>query len=52
MSSFAGNVADATALTLPCGRFDDGLPRAVQLMGPPGSELALIALAERMLAAR
>ncbi len=48
--AFAGNVADSTALTIPCGRFDDGLPRGIQLMGPPGSEFALIDLAEHMLA--
>jgi Asp-tRNA(Asn)/Glu-tRNA(Gln) amidotransferase A subunit family amidase len=43
-----GNLVDATALAVPWGRFPDGLPRALQLLGPPGSELALIELAERL----
>jgi len=41
-----GNLADATGLAIPFGRFDDGLPRAFQLLGPPGSERALIEIAE------
>jgi len=47
--TFAGNLADATGLTIPFGTFDDGLPRGLQLMGPPGSEMDLIAFGERML---
>jgi len=46
-----GNIVDATALALPFGRFPDGLPRSLQLWGPPGSELALIEAAERLRAA-
>mgnify|MGYP001298323618 CR=1 FL=1 len=42
-----GNLADAAAIAIPFGKFADGLPRALQLMGPPGSELQLIELAER-----
>jgi Asp-tRNA(Asn)/Glu-tRNA(Gln) amidotransferase A subunit family amidase len=46
-----GNVVDATGLALPLGRFDDGLPRSMQLMGPPGSEEILIAVAEKLVPA-
>lgn len=42
-----GNLADATGLSLPFGRWPNGLPRAIQLLGPPGSELSLIEFAER-----
>jgi amidase len=48
--TFPGNLVDATALALPWGRFADGLPRALQLLGPPGSERALIDLGDRLLA--
>ncbi len=41
-----GNLADATALAIPFGRLN-GLPRAVQLMGPPGSEELLLEVADR-----
>jgi Asp-tRNA(Asn)/Glu-tRNA(Gln) amidotransferase A subunit family amidase len=43
-----GNIADATGLAIPFGRFDNGLPRAIQLLGPAGSESALIEIAERL----
>lgn len=46
--TFPGNVADATGLAMPFGTFDDGMPRAIQLMGPPGSELVLLDMAERI----
>jgi len=42
-----GNLADATGLSVPFGRFGH-LPRAIQLLGPPGSELLLVDLAERI----
>ncbi len=48
----AGNLADATGLSIPFGSFDDGLPRAVQLLGPPGCESLLLDLAERLEASR
>lgn len=47
-----GNVADATALALPYGRFPDGLPRSLQVMGPPGSEELVLDAASRILSAR
>jgi amidase len=39
------NVAGFPALVVPMGVRTDGLPAAVQLAGPPGSELTLLALA-------
>jgi len=44
------NVADATGLAVPWGRFPDGMPRALQLLGPPGSEEVLLDIAERLTA--
>jgi amidase len=41
----AWNAAGVPALTLPVARADDGLPLGVQLVGPPGSEARLLALA-------
>jgi Asp-tRNA(Asn)/Glu-tRNA(Gln) amidotransferase A subunit family amidase len=49
--TISGNIADATSLAIPFGRFADGLPRAIQLMGPPGSEKVLLNLAERWVSA-
>lgn len=48
--SFAkvGNLIDATALALPFGRFPGGMPRSLQILGPPGSEDAVLDLAERL----
>jgi len=49
--SFAmlGNLVDATAIAIPFGRFEGaGLPRSLQLLGPPGSEDAVLELAERL----
>ncbi len=43
-----GNLCDATGLSVPFGKFRDGLPRAFQLMGPPGSEQAIMDFAERL----
>ena len=39
----AGNLAGIPALSLPCG-FADGLPVAIQLVGPPFSENVLLAM--------
>jgi Asp-tRNA(Asn)/Glu-tRNA(Gln) amidotransferase A subunit family amidase len=44
-----GNVADATALAVPFGKFGH-LPRAIQLMGPPGSEDQLLDIADWLIA--
>lgn len=51
-STIPGNLADATGLAIPFGYFDGPLPRAIQLLGPPGSEALLLDLAERIIAAR
>lgn len=45
-----GNLSDATGLSMPFGTFANGMPRAIQLLGPPGSEDVLIAMAEKLLA--
>lgn len=42
------NVADATGLAVPWGKFPGGMPRALQLLGPPGSEQVLMEIADRM----
>jgi Asp-tRNA(Asn)/Glu-tRNA(Gln) amidotransferase A subunit family amidase len=47
-----GNLADATGLAIPFGAFEGRLPRAIQLLGPPGSEDALLEVAERLIASR
>jgi Asp-tRNA(Asn)/Glu-tRNA(Gln) amidotransferase A subunit family amidase len=41
-----GNLTDATAIAIPFGRFDGGLPRSIQILGPPGSEEAVLDLAQ------
>lgn len=51
-STIPGNLADATGLAIPFGYFKGPLPRAIQLLGPPGSEELLLELADRILAAR
>jgi Asp-tRNA(Asn)/Glu-tRNA(Gln) amidotransferase A subunit family amidase len=44
-----GNAVDATAVAIPFGRFEGtGLPRSLQILGPPGSEDAVLSLAERL----
>lgn len=50
LAAFAmpGNIADVTGLSIPFGRYPDGLPRGLQLWGPPGSEETLISVAERI----
>ncbi|MGC4804330.1 amidase [Micromonospora sp. DT233] len=39
------NIAGLPAIVVPVGRRPDGLPVAVQLVGPPGSELLLLGVA-------
>jgi len=46
--SMLGNISDATALAIPFGHYAGGLPRSMQLLGPPGSEFELLRVAERM----
>jgi Asp-tRNA(Asn)/Glu-tRNA(Gln) amidotransferase A subunit family amidase len=46
--SMPGNLADATGLAVPFGRFPNGMPRSLQLWGPPGSEEVLLDIAERI----
>jgi Asp-tRNA(Asn)/Glu-tRNA(Gln) amidotransferase A subunit family amidase len=50
MLAFAklGNLTDATSIAIPFGRYPTGLPRSIQVLGPPGSEEALLDLAERL----
>jgi Asp-tRNA(Asn)/Glu-tRNA(Gln) amidotransferase A subunit family amidase len=44
-----GNLVDATAIAVPFGRFETtGMPRSIQILGPPGSEERVLALAERL----
>lgn len=43
-----GNVIDATCVAIPFGRFENGLPRSLQLLGPPGSEDAVLEIAQRL----
>jgi Asp-tRNA(Asn)/Glu-tRNA(Gln) amidotransferase A subunit family amidase len=44
-----GNLVDATAIAIPFGRFEGTcLPRSLQVLGPPGSEDAVLALATRL----
>ncbi len=52
-----GNLTDSTSLALPFGRFPEptvhaGLPRSLQILGPPGSERAVLDLAARLESAR
>jgi amidase len=42
------NITGFPALTVPVGVRQDGLPAAVQLVGPPGTELLLLAIAGQM----
>jgi amidase len=42
------NLAGLPAVAVPAGARPDGLPTAVQLVGPPGSELTLLAVAGQL----
>jgi Asp-tRNA(Asn)/Glu-tRNA(Gln) amidotransferase A subunit family amidase len=48
-----GNLVDATALAIPCGVFPGtpALPRSLQIIGPPGSEEAVLDLGARLVSA-
>ncbi len=43
-----GNLTDATAVAVPFGKFANGLPRSVQVMGPAGSEEAVLDMAAKL----
>lgn len=43
-----GNMTDSTCVAIPFGRFANGLPRSLQVMGPPGSEHHVLELAARL----
>jgi Asp-tRNA(Asn)/Glu-tRNA(Gln) amidotransferase A subunit family amidase len=43
-----GNITDATSIAIPFGRFRSGMPRSLQVLGPPGSEEAVLALAAKL----
>jgi len=45
LTSFA-SLAGCPAVSLPMGLLPDGLPSGLQLVGPPGSDLRLLELAE------
>lgn len=50
-----GNIADSTALAVPFGHFHvkgKRLPRALQIMGPPGSEQLVLNVADRLIQSR
>lgn len=42
------NIAGLPAISIPAGQDADGMPVAVQLIGPPGSDAGLIVLARRI----
>jgi amidase len=42
------NIAGLPAIVVPVGLRPDGLPLAVQLVGPPDSELLLLAIAGQL----
>ncbi|MBB5870346.1 amidase [Allocatelliglobosispora scoriae] len=42
------NIAGLPAMTVPVGVRPDGIPSAVQLVGPPGSELLLLSIAGQL----
>lgn len=44
----AWNLAGLPAMAVPMGVRRDGLPASVQLVGPPGSELEMLAVAEQL----
>lgn len=47
----AGNISDTTGLSIPWGTFD-GMPRSIQIMGPPGCERVLLEVADRLITSR
>jgi amidase len=48
-----GNLTDSTSISIPFGFFGEtGLPRGLQILGPPGSEQSVLDLAAKVVAAR
>lgn len=43
-----GNLTDSTAVAVPFGKFPNGLPRSIQVLGPAGSEDAVLDLGEKL----
>lgn len=43
-----GNLIDATSVAVPFGKFSNGLPRSIQVLGPAGSEDAVLDLGEKL----
>ena len=44
-----GNLTDSTSISIPFGFFGEtGLPRGLQILGPPGSEASVLDLAEKL----
>jgi Asp-tRNA(Asn)/Glu-tRNA(Gln) amidotransferase A subunit family amidase len=43
-----GNLTDSTSLAVPFGKFPNGLPRSIQVLGPAGSEDAVLDLGEKL----
>ncbi|MGH7282370.1 MAG: amidase family protein [Polyangiaceae bacterium] len=43
-----GNLTDSTAVAVPFGKFPNGLPRSIQVLGPEGSEDAVLELGEML----
>lgn len=43
-----GNLTDATCVAVPFGSYANGLPRSLQILGPPGGDEAVLAAAERI----
>ncbi|EQD36715.1 Amidase signature enzyme, partial [mine drainage metagenome] len=50
LTSFA-SLSGCPAVSIPMGTLQDGLPAGLQLVGPPGSDLRLLELAEVFAAA-
>ena len=43
-----GNLTDSTSIAVPFGKFSNGLPRSIQVLGPAGSEKAVLDLGEHL----
>ena len=43
-----GNLTDSTCVAVPFGKFPNGMPRSIQVLGPAGSEDAVLDLGEKL----